>query len=198
MATPPDFTTGQVLTAAQMNAVGLWKITPTVSGTGMSVSNGEIVLSSVTDGEIRSVFTSDFRHYRFIWQLNASSTIGVNMRMLSGTSTVDSGSVYTYAAVGYVSDGTNYPDNAALQTSVPIGGGGSNDTGSNYKIMDIIGPNNTGRTWIQNDLGFEWTGNLVYMRRYACMVDTATAYTGVKFFTSAGDVDGTISVYGWN
>jgi hypothetical protein len=198
MATPPDFTSGAVLTASQMNAVGLWKITPTVSGTGMAIVNDEIIMTDVTDGEIRLVFNSDYRHYRMIFQYNSSTTLGLNMRMLSGTSTVDSGSVYTYAAVGWVSNGTNYTDNGELQTSFPLGGGGSNDGGSAYKIMDFIGPNLAGRTWMQNDGAFEWVTNLLYTRRYACMVDTATQYTGIKFYTSSGNIDGTISVYGYN
>jgi hypothetical protein len=198
MATPPDFTTGAVLTAAQMNAVGLWKITPTVSGTGMSVVDNEVVMSDVTDGQVRLVFNSDFRHYRMIFQHNASTTLSVNMQMLSGTSTIDSTSVYRYAALGWVSNGTGYNDNSTGATDLPIGGGGQSDAGSSYKILDFMGPNVAARTWVQADWGIEWTDNLVYMRRYACLVDTATQYTGIRVFTGAGNIDGTISVYGYN
>jgi hypothetical protein len=192
----PSFATGEVLTAADMNAVGMWKITPTVSGTGMSVVNNEVVMSNVTDGEIRGIFSSNYRHYRLIFQHNASTTMSLNLRMLSGTSSVEIGSVYTYAAVGFISNGGAYNDNGALQTSVPIGGGGAGESNSAYKIMDFMGPNVAGRTWLQNDNAFEWVGNEVYMRRYACLVDTATQYTGIKFYAGSGDVDGTVSVYG--
>jgi hypothetical protein len=41
MATPPDFSSGAVLTAAQMNSVGLWKITSgtVTSGTSFDITN---------------------------------------------------------------------------------------------------------------------------------------------------------------
>lgn len=182
-----------------MNAIGIWKITnATVSGTGMSITGNEITMTDVTDGEIRGLFSSVYRHYRLIWQHNASTTLGVNLRMLSSTSTAETGSVYSYAAVGLTDTAAAYNDAGNLQTSLPIGGGGATENGTGYKIMDFLGPNVASRTWIQNDMGFEWTGNALYMRRYACLVDTATQYTGIKFYTSAGNIDGTIKIYAWN
>jgi hypothetical protein len=47
MATPPDFSSGAVLTAAQMNSVGLWKV---ASGS----------LSTATTN-FQGCFTSDYR-----------------------------------------------------------------------------------------------------------------------------------------
>lgn len=51
MATPPDFTTGQVLTAAQMNAVGLWLVKTQTIGSAVS---------SVT---VTDAFSADYDNY---------------------------------------------------------------------------------------------------------------------------------------
>ena len=51
MATPPDFTAGQVLTAAQMNAIGLWEIKSQTIGSAVS---------SVT---VTNAFSADYDKY---------------------------------------------------------------------------------------------------------------------------------------
>jgi hypothetical protein len=83
MATPPDFSSGAVLTAAQMNAVGLWKIT---SGT----------VTSGTSFDLTSVFTSDFDSYKLVLtQIRTGSTGGsVQFRLLSGATPVSTGYYY--------------------------------------------------------------------------------------------------------
>jgi hypothetical protein len=83
MATPPDFTSGAVLTAAQMNAVGLWEIT---SGT----------VSSGSSFDLTSVFTSDYDSYKLVLtQIRTASTGGsVQFRLLSGATPVSTGYFY--------------------------------------------------------------------------------------------------------
>ena len=53
MATPPDFSVGQVLTAAHMNAVGLWLI-------------DEFTASAAGTLECDAIFTADFTHYKLL------------------------------------------------------------------------------------------------------------------------------------
>lgn len=198
MATPPDFTAGSVLTAAQMNAVGLWRITPTVSGTGMALSGSEIVMTDVTAGEIRSVFSSSFRNYRVLVTHNFSTGGGIKLEMLSGTNTVESGSVYKYAGIGYVSSGAAYNDGNSNNTSFLYPNqGGDTDAGSASFIMEFMNPNAAARTWIHTTGGFEWIDGTVYKRDYSCEVNTATQYTGFKLSTTAGNIDGSISIYGY-
>jgi|688.fasta_scaffold227241_2 hypothetical protein len=87
MATPPDFTTGAVLTAAQMSAIGLWRITPTVSGTGVTVaSDGSVTLTAAPDPFI-TAFSADFRNYRIFTTITAfgGGSAAVVMRVASGT-----------------------------------------------------------------------------------------------------------------
>ena len=99
MATPPDFTAGQVLTAAQMNAVGLWKITPTsVSGTGASIdANGDVVVSSGgANLTVNGVFSTDYKNYRIlVSDFKASGASSIQLSM--GTSAT--GTSHKWAAV---------------------------------------------------------------------------------------------------
>lgn len=54
MATPPDFSPGQVLTAAHMDAVGLWLVKTQTIGSGVS---------SVT---VTGAFSADYDNYRIV------------------------------------------------------------------------------------------------------------------------------------
>lgn len=104
MATPPDFSPGQVLTAAHMDAVGLWKITPTsVSGTGASISGSDVVVSSGgANFTVNGVFSADFRNYKIvISDARFSGPSGIFLSM--GTSAT--GSSYKYAQVNVSSAG---------------------------------------------------------------------------------------------
>ena len=86
MATPPTFSSGAVLTAAQMNAVGMWKIT---SGT----------VTSGSSFDLTSVFTSDYDSYKLVLtQIRTNVTGGsIQLRMLATT---------TPAIIGYYMGGT--------------------------------------------------------------------------------------------
>jgi hypothetical protein len=101
MATPPDFYAGDVLTAAQMSAVGMWKITPTVSGTGVSVNSaGDVVLTAAPEPYINA-FNADYRNYRIILQLTAfgGGAASLAVRMASGTT--PNTTAANYRNVGY-------------------------------------------------------------------------------------------------
>ena len=88
MATPPDFTTGQVLTAAQMNAVGLWLVKTQTIGTAVS---------SVT---VSDAFSADFDAYKIIVSGGTGSAIS-NIGLSLGASVTgyySGGAVFTYGA----------------------------------------------------------------------------------------------------
>jgi hypothetical protein len=76
MATPPTFSAGSVLTAAQMNQLGLFLI------------KTETIGATVTAVEIEDVFTSDFENYRVVvtggTQTSANSIL--IMQLMSGGS----------------------------------------------------------------------------------------------------------------
>lgn len=83
----PSFNAGDVLTAADMNAVGLWKVTPTVSGTGATVSGSSVILTAAPDPYIKC-FSADYRNYLIIASFTAFSgagATGISMRAANGT-----------------------------------------------------------------------------------------------------------------
>ena len=194
----PDFAPGEVLTAAAMDSIGLWRITPTVSGTGMSVSGSEAVMTNVASGEIRSVFSSSYRHYKVIIQHSVSTGLDIYIRMLSGTNTEENGTVYRWAATGWYAAGLPFNDQSTGANALFIGPSTLSDAGTAFRTLEVLGPNVAGRTWWTGNLGFEWTSNEVYLRTIAGEVDTATQYTGFKIYTSTGNMTGTIKVYGYN
>lgn len=101
MATPPDFSTAQILTSAAMNAVGLWKITPTVSGTGVTVaSDGDVVLSAAPEPFI-TAFNADYRNYRILCQLTGFSGGAASLAVRMASGTTPNTTAANYRNVGY-------------------------------------------------------------------------------------------------
>jgi hypothetical protein len=77
MATPPDFSSGQVLTSSAMNSVGLWLIKTQTVGIGVS---------SVS---VTSAFSGDYNNYKIIYEGGVSSVSAVLFRMqLNGITTL--------------------------------------------------------------------------------------------------------------
>ena len=99
MATPPVFSAGAVLTAAQMNAVGLWEIKSQTIGTG------------VTEVEVTGAFSADYDSYLITINGGAAST-EPNGRLKLGSTVAGYNGVWSYVA--YTGGATtNVTDNAA-------------------------------------------------------------------------------------
>lgn len=191
MATPPVFSAGAVLTAAQMNAVGLWQVTPTsVAGTGVSLSGSTVTASSSTTANINGCFTSDFANYRIvISQFVASGTQAIYMRLR--TTTDATGLDYSFGGTYRLfvgGGGDTYANNAAewriATVSTTPSGGGS---------YDILSPNLAKHTqYLGNMLNYD-SGVVV-----SGVHKLANAYTGITIFTgSATTFSATIRIYGY-
>ena len=167
MATPPTFTAGSVLTAAQMNAVGLWKITGgTYSGTLLSVSN---------------CFTSDYSNYMIkldnVYTPSGVRTIAMQLQNASPVT-----SLYFWA--GYYSTfgggfGSANSTTSGMAYWVP-------GTAGTYSPMqtqvDVYNPQKSVKTGvtvsgINFDAGYHMGG----------YQDTATSYNGFRIYNTSGD-----------
>jgi hypothetical protein len=128
MATPPDFTAGAILTAAQMNQVGLWKITTATATTG-----------SVLD--VTGIFSSDFDAYKIVLSdIRLSGVAGINAQLTTGTSpVVVNASNWTYVSsrVDYAASALSV-DKATANASFVFCVAGTNATGAS---MEIFNPN---------------------------------------------------------
>lgn len=195
MPTPPDFTTGQVLTAAMMDQIGMWRITPTsVSGTGVSLSGAQIVLSSTTAATINGVFTSDFDNYLLIGKAT-SSTGDITLQFtVAGTPTTTNtynwSMMQAYAGAGVTTVRT------ANTNSITLFAMGAGTTANCQITTEIMSPKLTEATLVstqnnRSDGNYQTPANYLF---YGNQADS-TAFDGFKLLC-AGNITGKFSVYG--
>jgi len=180
MATPPTFSVGSVLTANQMNQVGLWKVTSTTFTAQSSVS-------------VNNCFTSDYTNYRIIMTLNGSSAGSfAHFRLRAGGTDLTSGSYYRYGTSNSFGGGiANY--NAGGQTShLVVGQWGSSLVST--CLMDICDPQTSNRTSWYNNVNDTGAGASYILNG---LVDVSTSYDGFTVYPNSGTMTGTITVYGY-
>ena len=175
MATPPDFTSGSVLTAAQMNAVGLWLVKTQAVGTGVS---------SVT---VTGAFTSDYDSYKIIYDGGVGSTF-VTIAMTLGASATG----YNMS-LPYVTYGAAVAAGTSVLNAVSFALMGAGDTNYLGLDVDVLSPNLARFTRVQgayiaNNESGSYTG----------IHKVATAYTDFSLIIAGGTITGgTIRVYGY-
>ena len=177
MATPPDFTGGQVLTAAQMNAVGIWLVKTQTIGAAVS---------SVT---VNDAFNADYENYFITLNGGTSSIANQEIRLQLGASTTGyysqlifapySGSLGTPA---FVNNGNRFGWAAHMQTD------------SLTATITLISPNLAKFTRISNPWHSQSEAGFA-----SGIHQVATAYTGFTLIPQSGTLTGgTIRVYGYN
>lgn len=182
MATPPVFTAGQVLTAAQMNAVGQW------------VTKTKTTFSAVSSIAANNIFTSDYETYLFVARYTTSST-GTGDFQLS---------------VGGVAAATNYNRQTLNAADTVISGARTNSatnlpgflTATNgafeaLTIAYINGPQLAGPTSFYFFRSSS-AGNFTSLNTgvVSAVHTTATSYDGFAITMSSGTTSGTYTVYG--
>ena len=194
MATPPDFSVGQVLTAAQMNAVGLWRVTSCTAtftgGTGGSVSDGVVTIgTNNTAITVSSAFSADFDNYRIILS-NATASAGDNSIFFrpGGDATAN------YSTNGFYlqyTGATGSPNESNVTNGVAVG---ITSTTATSVAFDVFNPQKA--TWTFVTGGNAGSG---FMAFYAGVHKVSTAYTSfVIRLATANFTGGTIKVYGYN
>jgi hypothetical protein len=175
----PDFSPGEVLTAAAMDSIGLWLVSTTTIG------------SAVASVTVSDVFSADFDNYKIIISGGVGSTAGQLVNMTLG-STATGYYFGGYAAVWstpslQVLSGTN----TTSWSRVAIA-----NTNSINGEIELFCPNLAKRTiynarYIQN----QTDGNSVGSGGF---VDNATQYTGFTLTAASGTMTGgTVKVYGY-
>lgn len=182
MATPPTFTSGAVLTAAQMNAVGLWK-----------VASGPL---SSTATNFVGCFTSEYRNYRIVVEtITLSASSDFCWQGLVGT-TAQTASNYWVAGTGLDGSGGGYNQNQAagnpgrtLYTNSSIAGG---------LVMDIIAPQIAGFTVFTSQAAMFQSDNF-RARSGGGAYNQTTQLTGIRFLSAGGQtIGGNVTIYGYN
>lgn len=193
----PSFSVGDVLTAADMNAVGMWLIK----------SENAVTATNASPYGVQSVFTSDFRNYRLEWYASqATATSSVFIQYFTGTNTPVTTAIYNYQWGGsYIAAGPTYYF-AGYATTNPFApatnlylGATMAATYSSHGWLDILAPQVASvstRAIGQALSAYDGTyynttlhggGNL----------ETASQYTGFRFIPSAGTQTITYRLYGY-
>lgn len=181
MATPPVFSAGSVLTAGQMNKVGLWLLNTTTFTTQNSVN-------------VDSVFSSDFDHYRVLISAYGSNA-GVTMDMNFRTTSTDLGNVYYRRGFYWINSATDL--SGGPNTYLFLNNQTSSTNSRNLISLDIFNPNvATNTTMINHAVELQ----TVFSMHLGYFVNTTTQYTGFNLNCSrnAGQtLTGTVSTYGY-
>ena len=173
----PDFSPGEVLTAAAMDQVGLWLVKTQTIGAGVS---------SVT---VTDAFSADYQNYRVTWTGGTMSAATDLSFQLSGlTSNGYYGSQYYDSYLGGTT-GVNRWNNAASWQR--CGGG---NTVSAILSIDIFRP----AVAAQTTMTFQGFAGNEFTIQGAGVQNAATAATGFILTPVSGTMsNGVVRVYGY-
>lgn len=195
-ATPYE---GQVIYETDTNRVLVWDasawvmIADTDQPPGLQLV-GSNSFTNTANVDVTSCFSSDYDHYRVMFSAVSthSSASDVNLRVLSGTNTPETGSVYDRWGFSWSTSATN----RVSSDQTAIGFGDISNVANTRMVVafDILHPNQSLETHI---LPYAWgsnNGNVFFM---ASRIETTTAYTGLRFYATAGNMTGAVRVYGY-
>lgn len=185
MAVPPVFVSGQVLTAAQMNAIGLWEI--------------QTASFTTSSAETYTCFTSDYDNYRVLLTITATSAANASISYQLGNS--GTFSTTTYAAMSFFisqvpSSGNFTADNFTGTSAFMTQAGG--DKMPSICDMTLFGPfltRETRHTHVSFSSYANPTQNRVAIFG-AGGHGTATSYSQLRIIPGSGTMTGSISIYG--
>lgn len=177
MATPPTFSSGSILTAAQMNSVGLWLVKTQTIG------------SAVSSVAVTSAFSSDYENYKILISGGTASTATDLTFILTGSTA----SYYYAQTVASYATGAVTGIAGNNTASVITGFAGTTNINMN---LDIQSPQLAKPTQFSCARPvILTTGSSVFLSGFH---NVATAYTGFTIATVAGTMTGgTIYVYGY-
>jgi hypothetical protein len=180
MATPPDFSSGQVLTSSAMNSVGLWLIKTQTVGIGVS---------SVS---VTSAFSGDYNNYKIIYEGGVSSVSAVLFRMqLNGITTL----YYSSGMQQVATSPTVVTTNVAAAARWELG-----YTGNQFMRyeMDFANSNATGVGKTGNAKYACYDSSASYGGTSAHWLISTAGATGFTLSPASGTISGgTIRVYGY-
>ena len=178
----PSFATGEVLTAADMNAVGLWLVKSQT-------------FSSQTNCDVTACFSANYENYIAVVRV-AASTSGqyTNVRLLDGTTPKTT----NYSRAGFVTlstNGTSADSGGTSQDGWRLGG---QSTVGMYTTLKFYRPFTSAPTGYATESTY--TGPSNYQLYWSGGEQTENySATGFRVYAdgNAATYTGTISVYGY-
>jgi hypothetical protein len=178
----PSFASGEVLTAADMNAVGMWRVA-TASPSGAQTT------------DITNCFSSDYDFYLLEAAYYGSTATDFQFRFLTGTNTPNTAANYNRDGFYYLAGVTNFGSSNA--TSQFFGNtAGLSSTISTTRIVFHNPFSSTTRTACEH---FHFDVQSGLTATFASQHTTTTSFTGLRIYSSNGSttLTGRINVYGY-
>jgi hypothetical protein len=171
----PDFSPGEVLTAAAMDSIGLWLVKTQTVGAGVS---------SVT---VTDAFSANYDNYLIQYNGGVQSA-DINLQLQLGSTTSN-----YYMSLLYGSFLGGAPQNAAQNNTASWGWGGGGNTAVSTIHCHILNPFKTQQTHMQSFIRY----SSVYGTG-TCYQGDATSFTAFTVIPATGTLTGgVIKVYGY-
>lgn len=182
----PSFASGDVLTATDMNAVGLWLINETIvtSGTATSIS-------------FNNVFSSSYANYKVLIDnfYTSAGPVGLNLRMRVGGADA-TGANYNSIVQGLTMAGAASTFTSGSATEASAGPYNSSTTiGLSSARWDVFAPNLAERTYAQIQ-AILYDGQWI-ARHGMWQHDLATAYDGFTLRCTNNITSIRVRIYGY-
>jgi hypothetical protein len=176
----PDFSPGEVLTAAAMDSIGFWLVKSQTIGT------------SVSSVDITSCFNSSYDNYKISFSgVACSANMSIVFTLLSGTTPVTANWLGTeyFTSVGATTMTGQLSNGAGAGTFCSAG----TVTSGVSSVMEIQSPFLAQQTRFQASFG-----DSAFFRSGFGLHTLATSYDGFRITASSGSMTGgTISVFGY-
>jgi len=178
MATPPDFSVGQVLTSAVMNQLGLWLVKTQTIGSAVS---------SVT---VTAAFSADYDNYLVTINGGSASAADVEITLAMGSTTTNYKSVWHYS--NWTVNGNALAFGLATQAFFKYMATGN--ATSLFGAIQIQSPFLTEQTTVMGSHYANLAGGISHG-----ILQDSTSYTAFTLGAIGGTLTGgTIRVYGYN
>jgi hypothetical protein len=176
----PDFSPGEVLTAADMDSIGMWL-----------VAAGTLTLTT-TPTNITGVFdNTKYKNYRVLLNSTARSTTNrYDFKYIAGTTPTST--AYFQGGVG-----GDFATNAAVymqRSNNDANYFGQSAASQQTQLFDIFTPNVAAATLHTGQLMDRNTG---YAYSFGGVQTASTAYTGFQLFTNTGTITLDYQVFGY-
>ena len=175
----PDFSPGEVLTAAAMDSIGLWKI-----------ADGSLSLTTSATN-VTGVFSSTYKNYRVLLNVTARSTTGrVDMKYIVGTTATSANYFQSGIGSDYASNATVYYQRSNNDNQF-FGLSSASQTSLSFDVFNANAALQTlhNGTVMDRNLGFPYA--------FGGLQNGAIAFTGFQLFTSTGTATVEYQVFGY-
>lgn len=191
----PVFTTGEVLTAANMNKVGLWKVTPSSAVNGTVSTDGDVTFSGQSSLSINGAFTSDFDHYVIKASIYGSISSFTRWRLRASGTDSTTTNYYRYGFTAIWSGGISAYNGGAETSWTPFGSHGNLEQYAGVTDAIVANPASASyRTTITCEANDPFAG-----QRYniSGLHELANSYDGFTIFPNGGTISGIVRIYGY-